>query len=168
MAHDAKPSMGSSKAANLDCNPQEESAMSAANNGESKKPHQATAVPYRFQGDTIEFCLVTSSAGRWIFPKGIIEPSDSFLETARLEAHEEAGLHGEVVDQPLGYYQIDKDGKSLTVVAVLMEVTRVDHEWKEGNWRKRRWLTTDKAHQLLSEDELRQLLNVAVRAIQGR
>ena len=140
--------------------------MSAANNGKFKKAHQATAIPYRLQGETIEFCLVTSSAGRWIFPKGIIEPSESFLETARMEAHEEAGLHGEVVEQPLGYYKIDKDGKTLTVVAVLMEVTRVDNEWKEGNWRKRRWLSTDKAHQLLSEDELRQLLEIAVSAIQ--
>ena len=54
---------------------------------------QASAVPFRRRGDELELCLITSSAGRWIFPKGVIDPGQSPAEAALAERQlEELGV----------------------------------------------------------------------------
>jgi len=122
---------------------------------------QACAVPFRGEIERIEFCLITSSAGRWKFPKGVVEPGDSLVETALKEAREEAGLHGQVVGDPLGFYEIRKKGRPRNVVAWLMSVSRVDAVWQEIDARQRRWAALDEAHGLISEPALHELLEVA-------
>ena len=139
--------------------------MSAIKNAKLQDAQQATAIPFRLRGDKIEFCLVTSTSGRWIFPKGIINENETFNETALIEAKEEAGLRGKIVDGPLGCYEIDKEGKKMTVVAVLMQVTKVDEKWEEDDWRERQWLSAAKSLKVLPEGELRKLLEIAVKSI---
>ena len=124
--------------------------------------HQACAVPFRKKGKRLEFCLITSSAGRWVFPKGLIDPGDTPAVTARKEALEEAGLHGRLVGQPLGSYEAHKNGRVLLVVVMLMGVTRSDEDWEEAAWRQRRWVTQDGARQLLCQAELRDCLDAAL------
>ena len=70
---------------------------------------QASAIPYRHGAKGVEFCLITATSGpHWGFPKGIIDPGETFIETALKEAHEEAGIHGHVVGEPLGTYDYNK------------------------------------------------------------
>ena len=57
---------------------------------------QSAVVPYRLVKNEIEVLLITTRKGRWIIPKGIIEPELSAAESAAKEALEEAGVKGEV------------------------------------------------------------------------
>jgi 8-oxo-dGTP pyrophosphatase MutT (NUDIX family) len=122
---------------------------------------QACAIPFRTSAQRIEFCLITASSGRWLFPKGFVEPGDTFAEAALKEAFEEAGLHGRVVGEPIGCYEIAKKGQSRIVIALLMEVSKWDKVWKEVNVRQRRWVTAKEAFRLLSEPRLLELLCAA-------
>lgn len=130
--------------------------------------HQAAAVPFRNTGDGLEFCLITSSAGRWKFPKGFIDSGESFADTALKEADEEAGLHGHIWESPLGYYEITKYGQQLTVVAMLMEVATSKRRWLEKNARQRRWVNEQKARKLICESMLHDVLDEALTRITGR
>src|SRR5580658_6607097 len=55
---------------------------------------QVAAVCYRIGKRGIEFLLVQTRSGRWIFPKGGVEPGLTHAQSAALEAFEEAGVHG--------------------------------------------------------------------------
>ncbi|MCA9122974.1 MAG: NUDIX domain-containing protein [Planctomycetaceae bacterium] len=119
---------------------------------------QACAIPFRSVARQLEFCLITSSSGRWLFPKGFIDPGETFVEAALKEAAEEAGVHGRVLGDPVGWYKIKKNGAMRTVIALLMEVTHFDDTWKESHCRERRWAKMSEAKRLLSKPELRSLL----------
>ena len=122
---------------------------------------QACAVPFRTHAKQIEFCLITASSGRWMFPKGFVEPGESFVEAALKEAFEEAGLHGRVIGDPIGCYEIEKKGHPRTVIAFLMEVFQSDADWAEVDVRQRQWVTPEEAHRLISEPGLAALLAAA-------
>jgi 8-oxo-dGTP pyrophosphatase MutT (NUDIX family) len=128
--------------------------------------HQACAVPYRAHASTVEFCLITSlSKGRWGFPKGMIDPGETFLETALKEAQEEAGLVGEIVGEPLGQYEYAKWGASLSVTVVLMRVTEVQDQWLEAALRQRAWCSADEARERIANLDQRRLLEVALQRL---
>lgn len=122
---------------------------------------QACAVPFRAKAAGVEFCLITSSAGRWKFPKGFVEPGETFAQAALKEAFEEAGLHGRVIGDPIGCYEIEKKGRPRTVIALLMEVFQSDAVWEEADVRQRRWVKPEEAERLVSEPEVFQLLEAA-------
>lgn len=129
---------------------------------------QACAVPYRTQAGALEFCLITSlSKGRWGFPKGTIDPGETYRETALKEAYEEAGLRGEIVDEPLGRYDYAKWGASLQVTVVLMRVAEVHDQWLEAGMRQRAWCTADEAQQRLANADQRRLLEAAMQRLAG-
>jgi len=128
-----------------------------------RKIPQACAVPYRHRKGRLEFCLITSiRKGNWQFPKGIVDPGETPDETALKEAHEEAGLHGRVFDEPLGKYSYAKWGATLRVTAYLMEVEQEDERWDESDRRKRRWCDPDEALELINRDSHRRLLGEAL------
>lgn len=56
----------------------------------------AGGVVYRTRGRRVEYLLVQASKdhGRWVLPKGHIEPDESERETAVREVHEESGVWG--------------------------------------------------------------------------
>ena len=123
---------------------------------------QVCAIPYRRRGDQVEFCIITSLENkRWIFPKGIIDPGETYAQTALKETLEEAGLRGSIVGEPLGEYQDAKWGAQLTVLVVLMEVSRCDQEWQESQFRQRRWVSRDEAREMLSRSEHKRFLEAA-------
>ncbi len=138
----------------------------AKKKGESTKPAripQVCAIPFQQQDGDTEFCLITSAKrGRWIFPKGIIEKDETYVEAALKEAHEEAGLRGRIVGEPLGTYEYAKWGTKLDVTVVLMEVTEVDDDWPEANIRKRKWATASQTAVLLDDAEMHKLFVVAL------
>jgi 8-oxo-dGTP pyrophosphatase MutT (NUDIX family) len=127
--------------------------------------HQASTVPFRWNVTGLEFCLITSTSGRWGFPKGVIDPGETYMETAVKESVEEAGLHGRLLEPPLGCYEVFKYGRINTVVVSLMEVTQCDAVWDEVHFRQRRWVGEDEARRLLCRPSLRECLDAAVARI---
>jgi 8-oxo-dGTP pyrophosphatase MutT (NUDIX family) len=69
---------------------------------------QVAAVCYRASAHGIEFLLVRTRGGRWIFPKGGVEPGLTQAQSAALEAFEEAGVHGRIEEMAFARYRVDK------------------------------------------------------------
>jgi 8-oxo-dGTP pyrophosphatase MutT (NUDIX family) len=121
---------------------------------------QVAAVCYRAQNGSIEFLLVRSGGGRWIFPKGGAEPGLTHAQAAALEAYEEAGVHGRMEEACfVRYIRRERDprnssGKSseklVTVNAHLCEVLRLEPP-QEGD-RNPTWFSAEKAKRRLRED----------------
>jgi 8-oxo-dGTP pyrophosphatase MutT (NUDIX family) len=130
----------------------------------SKRRQQVAAVCYRIGTDGIEFLLVQTRSGRWIFPKGGVEPGLTRAQSAALEAFEEAGVHGRIEEIPFTRYfrrtpdhaasrsaqpavDIDVD---VAVAAHLCEVVRLEKP-QESN-RRPTWFSAEKARQRLIKD----------------
>lgn len=108
-------------------------------------------------------CLITSSSGkRWLLPKGHREHGLNFLETARQEAWEEAGLIGVINPSPVGAYEYQKLGRNYRVVIFWMKVTHVQRKWPESKRRRRRWLRSVEALPHISDSALRRIVHSAV------
>lgn len=123
---------------------------------------QASAIPFRWRRGRLEFCLITTSRGNWIFPKGIVDPGETDEQTALKEAFEEAGLHGQIIGEPLGTYELAKFGTTFEVTCLLMKVTRCDARWMEQQMRQRLWVSAEDASKLLTQEPLRELLGEAL------
>ena len=126
----------------------------------------------------LEFLLVQTRGGRWIFPKGGVEPGLTQARSAALEAFEEAGVHGRIEEMPFARFHIGKatrkaGGKSSrktekdtrksahaaargeSVTAHLCEVSRLEAP-QEAN-RKPTWFSPEKAKRRLLEDRAAEL-----------
>lgn len=109
---------------------------------------QAAALAYRLEAGEPRVVLVTSrTSGRWLFPKGLIDPGYTAEETAVKEAYEEAGIVGQVVGESFGSYQHPKPRwhgvAEVEVFPVL--VTELLDEWEEQGSRERAVMTIDEA-----------------------
>jgi 8-oxo-dGTP pyrophosphatase MutT (NUDIX family) len=69
---------------------------------------QVAAVCYRAGTRGIEFLLVRTRGGRWIFPKGGVEAGLTRAQSAALEAFEEAGVHGRIEEMPFTRYHLSR------------------------------------------------------------
>jgi 8-oxo-dGTP pyrophosphatase MutT (NUDIX family) len=125
---------------------------------------QAAAIPVRDGA----VCLITSSGGgRWVVPKGIIDPGMSAPETALQEAWEEAGLRGTLDPEPVGTYRYDKWGGTCHVTVFLMRVTEIDDDWPERAVRRRSWLSFREAVARIQRADLREVVRRALRGLGG-
>jgi 8-oxo-dGTP pyrophosphatase MutT (NUDIX family) len=126
-----------------------------------KQCEQVAAVCYRVRGGIIEFLLVQTGKGRWIFPKGSVEPGLTHAQAAALEAFEEAGVHGRMEEAAFTRYVRRKRGegrnsaarsaeKEPAVSVHLCEVLRLVPP-QETN-RNPTWFSTEKAKRRLLED----------------
>jgi 8-oxo-dGTP pyrophosphatase MutT (NUDIX family) len=138
---------------------------------------QAAAVCYRLRGTVIEFLLVETRGGRWIFPKGSVEAGLTPAQSAALEAFEEAGVHGRIEETSFASYVRRKrrEGKDspaieVSVTAYLCEVLSLDPPPEAG--RNPSWFSAEKAKRRLREDrasdhgaELARVIDCAVERI---
>ena len=132
-----------------------------------KQRQQVAAVCYRVRGNGIEFLLVQTRSGRWIFPKGGVERGLTYAQSAAREAFEEAGVHGRIEEVPFArYYRQRPDlataartsesesdlrpEQELAVAAYLCEVSHLEPP-QESN-RNPRWFSVEKVKQRLRED----------------
>jgi len=122
---------------------------------------QAGAVPFRRDIGGVQYLLVTSQRGHWIFPKGLIEPGESAEETAAKEAREEAGILGRILPSAVGSYGDRKWQCDCQVVMYLLEYTEDCEHWEEGSIRRRLWSSYEQALELLQKTELRAILESA-------
>jgi 8-oxo-dGTP pyrophosphatase MutT (NUDIX family) len=119
---------------------------------------QVAAVPYRIRKERVEVALVTTSRGKWIVPKGSIDPGEQPRDAAIREAEEEAGLLGVLARKPLGrYIHVNGDGPC-QVDVYLMRVTEVLDHWPEDRLRRRRWMRIPDAAACMRA-ELRQFIH---------
>ena len=127
---------------------------------------QASAVPYRLRAGGPEYLLITTRKGRWIFPKGIIDPGESPQETALKEAHEEAGIRGRL-GPIIGTYDYEKWESRCEVTVFLLEVEAEDPEWLEGAVRRRAWFGYAGAREKLIGENLLRMLEKAHAVLSG-
>ncbi|KKB09969.1 NUDIX hydrolase [Devosia chinhatensis] len=122
---------------------------------------QAGALPYALVDGRMAFLLVTSRrSGKWIFPKGAIEPGLTPWDSAANEALEEAGVSGAIEQTPVGSYRasIGNDGVTLVDVDLYPLLVTQQHEhWREDNQRLRHWVTLSEAKRLLADRSLGRL-----------
>lgn len=120
---------------------------------------QSGVVPFRRDGERVEILLITSlRRGRWIIPKGIVEPHLSPEESAAREAEEEAGVRGRVLSPSIGAYEHRKWGGTCRVEVFLLEVRELLEDWPEAGARRRRWVPLEKAGRLVRSEGLRGVL----------
>ncbi len=126
-----------------------------------KQCEQVAAVCYRVRSGVIEFLLVQTRKGRWIFPKGSVEPGLTHAQAAALEAFEEAGVHGRMEEASFTRYVRRKPGearnsgaksdrKETPVNVHLCEVLRLVPPQEPD--RSPSWFSAEKAKRRLQED----------------
>ena len=114
--------------------------------GQAPFKRQAAAVPFRVLDDgRIEILLIRRKDRPWGIPKGSVDPGRTLRNTALNEAAEEAGLHGELLDEQLGEFVYQKQFGELLVTVYAMRVTQIDEYWLEQPVRERCWFTIEQA-----------------------
>lgn len=120
---------------------------------------QSGVIPYRVKEGELQVLLVTSrKKKKWIIPKGVVEPYMTPQQSAAQEGYEEAGVFGRVWDEPLGMFEVVKWGGKCTVVVFPMLVTKIYKEWPEDDFRKRKWITPQKALEMVSKQDVKLML----------
>lgn len=128
-------------------------------NPENQKPDQSGVIPVRRKKGEINVLLITTrTRGRWIIPKGGIEPGMTARSSARKEAFEEAGIRGNMSKDPLGYYLHGESTESHFVEVYLMKVKRDLAKWPEVGERAKQWFTLEEAVEKVDEPGLIPLL----------
>lgn len=122
---------------------------------------QAGALTYALVDGRMTFLLITSRrSGKWIFPKGAIEPGYTPWDSAANEALEEAGVSGQIEQAPVGSYRAStgNDGAILVDVDLYpLLVTQQHDHWREDQQRLRHWATLSEARRLLADRSLGRL-----------
>lgn len=122
---------------------------------------QVGALPYAVVDGRMAFLLVTSRrSGRWIFPKGAIEPDLTPWDSAALEAYEEAGVLGEIEQMPIGSYRAaaGSGARLIDIDLYPLRVTQQLDSWKEKGQRLRHWVTVRESRRLLAHRDLADLV----------
>ena len=117
---------------------------------------------------SIEFMLVRRHGQIfWSVPKGRPKKGRALHETASIEAHEEAGITGNVESGALGSYRHAKaptraGARPQIVETVLfpMEVREVSPRWPEMAVRERGWFRQSEAVESVASGQLREILSV--------
>ena len=119
---------------------------------------QSAVIPYRANKGRIEILLITTRKGRWIVPKGVIEPDLSPPDSAAKEALEEAGVIGVVRKGMIGRYSYEKWGGACHVEVYVMRVKKMFKRWEDDDFRTRQWLPLRDAIVAVSEPALKKML----------
>jgi 8-oxo-dGTP pyrophosphatase MutT (NUDIX family) len=99
---------------------------------------QAGAIPFRLEAGILRVLLITSrGTGKWVIPKGWIEPGASAAQAAAQEAYEEAGITGFIDETPLGAFTYRKRLNSGVRKPALVEVFALQVERQRKNWPER-------------------------------
>lgn len=117
--------------------------------------------------------LVTSRrTGRWVVPKGAIDPGRTPRQAAALEALEEAGLVGTPDAQPVGRITMPKIRPPLiwTIEVALypMKIERVLDVWIESGQRLRRLATIAEARRIIGQPDTLALAECLVADLESR
>lgn len=121
---------------------------------------QSAVIPFRYKKDKLQILLITSlRSGKWIIPKGMVEPDLNAQQSAMQEAFEEAGVEGKIFPDVLGKYSYKKWGGLCKVKIFSMEVENILNEWPEKNLRRRKWFSAEKAAHQIKKRALKNILH---------
>jgi len=98
--------------------------------------------------------ITTRKSGRWIVPKGIIEPDCTPEDSATREALEEAGVSGNTILRIHEAYSYDKWNGTCTVTLFPLLVTELHSRWAEEDIRKRKWVGQEEIEEHAENTEL--------------
>lgn len=116
---------------------------------------QSAVLPYRHEGEHLQVLLITSrNTGRWIVPKGKVEPNMTPWASAAKEALEEAGLLGVVGREQVCEFSYEKWETIFRVAVFPMRVAECLETWEEKDVRARAWMPASEAAARLREKEL--------------
>lgn len=122
---------------------------------------QYGTIPYQIIDDHVVFLLITSRrSANWVFPKGSEIKGLSATQTAMQETFEEAGVCGDISDEPIGSYRhVGNSPKEPLVEVQLypMLVTEQLDEWPEKEQRFRHWVLLSQAKKLLASKDAAKL-----------
>jgi 8-oxo-dGTP pyrophosphatase MutT (NUDIX family) len=126
-----------------------------------KARQQVAAVCYRMRKRGVQFLLVQTRGGRWIFPKGGVEPGMTHAQSAALEAFEEGGVHGRIEEISFARYFRPKSDNAAgssdagpAITAYLCEVSQL--ELPQERERKPTWFSAEEAKSRLGEHRTRE------------
>ena len=125
---------------------------------------QFAALCWRVQDGKVQVLMITSrGTRRWILPKGWAMEGLTPAEAVAVEAWEEAGVTGKVVDRCLGIYSYEKElqgDQSFPCIAMVypIKVKELARKYPEANQRRRKWMSPKKAAEKVAEPELAQIL----------
>jgi len=126
----------------------------------AKPIRQVAAVPFRLNEDGKPEVMLVTSRGtqRFIIPKGWPMKGKSKPKVAAIEARQEAGVTGKVLDDPIGSYSYWKRLADcfvpVEVTVYVVSVKDVAAKWDEESERRRAWLGIGDAVTLIDEPEL--------------
>ena len=111
----------------------------------------------------IEFLLVQTRGGRWIFPKGGVERGLTYAQSAALEAFEEAGVRGAVAERSLGVFRFQKTLEGSPNILCEVKVFALNVKAQMGDWpeaaqREWRWFEPNDALAAVNDAELHFLI----------
>lgn len=120
---------------------------------------QSGVVPFRQSEAGPEILLITTrKSGKWIVPKGIVEPDLSPAASAIKEALEEAGVEGEVIDGIDSSYTDEKWNGECRVVLYPLKVEKQHKHWDEEEDRRRKWVALEEVDEYIHNPELTEAL----------
>jgi 8-oxo-dGTP pyrophosphatase MutT (NUDIX family) len=112
----------------------------------------AAAVTYGFVGGGPRFLLVRTTGGRhWTFPKGKVEKGETAPAAALREAHEEAGVTGELDEELVTTYRYPARHGERDVHAYLLRADPEAELARGEDGREPRWTTPSEARRLLAK-----------------
>ena len=122
---------------------------------------QYAALPFR-RRDLVEVLLVsTRGTRRWVIPKGWPKKGCKPYVTAAREAHEEAGIVGEIGRDSIGSYSYRK-GRTAGLVCLVdvfpLEVKRQRKTWPEKSERTTKWFPLALAADVVEEPGLQEVI----------
>jgi 8-oxo-dGTP pyrophosphatase MutT (NUDIX family) len=127
---------------------------------------QVAALPYRLGIDgKIEVMLITSRSDNqhWLPPKGHLIAGLKPHQAAAHEAHEEAGVIGQISAEPIGHYRGVKSrpggsGRKLQITIFAMRFIQCATNWPEKGQRTVLWFEPRDAARAVREPGLARLI----------
>lgn len=120
---------------------------------------QYGVIPYTKKKNASRILLVTSRAnGYWIFPKGNPIKKKDIFQSAQQEAFEEAGVLGDI-DKKFSYkIKFRHQSVDHEIILFPMKIGKIFKEWPEKKQRKRKFVSIDKALDLIKLTSLQNCL----------
>jgi 8-oxo-dGTP pyrophosphatase MutT (NUDIX family) len=125
--------------------------------------HRVGIIPFDTRDSDIALLFVTSQTrGRWILPKGKIEPDETHAEACLREGFEEAGVTGFVLeDYPMTVLvtkQTQQGKREVPVTYYPLFVTEQFEDWPEKEKRQRHWALIEDAPRVAYREDLLPLI----------
>ncbi len=109
-----------------------------------------------------------SGKPRWTLPKGLVEEGENIARTAHREVKEETGVDGRIIEKidSIHYFYAFRNGDTLKkyfkiVYFFLMEYTSGDTKDHDTEVIEARWFPFDKAVEMVSFEDEREILRKA-------